>query len=116
MREANAREGRTGKTRKTLRPRPNKSGKGLLPSTRPGAPAGVVYLDAEDIAMARLHASLRRAEAIPAEVPVAATGLGRITVRLSRDLLNRTRDRAARDGATVSEVIAHALERFLRGR
>jgi hypothetical protein len=76
----------------------------------------VVFLDAEDIAMARLQASLRRAETIQASTPAAASRLGRTTVRLSTDLLNRARDRAARDGSTVSDIVARALERFLRGR
>lgn len=76
----------------------------------------VVSLDAEDIAMARLQASLRRAETIRAAPRTAATHLGRTTVRLPADLLKRGRDRAKRESATFSEIVALALERFLRSR
>jgi hypothetical protein len=76
----------------------------------------VVSLDAEDIAMARLQASLRRAETIQAAPRAAASLLGRTTVRLPVDLLTRGRDRAERESATFSEIVARALERFLRSR
>ena len=76
----------------------------------------VVSLDAEDIAMARLQASLRRAETIQAAPRAAASHHGRTTVRLPADLLKRGRDRAERESATFSEIVAQALERFLRSR
>ena len=76
----------------------------------------VVSLDAEDIAMARLQASLRRAETIQAAPRKAASHLVRTTVRLPADLLTRGRDRAERESATFSEIVARALERFLRSR
>jgi hypothetical protein len=76
----------------------------------------VVSLDAEDIAMARLQASLRRAETIQAAPRAVVSDLGRATVRLSADLLKRGRDRAERERATFSEIVARALERFLRSR
>ena len=76
----------------------------------------VVSLDAEDIAMARLQASLRRAETIQAAPRAAAPHLCRTTVRLPADLLKRGRDLAERESATFSEIVARALERLLRSR
>jgi hypothetical protein len=75
-----------------------------------------VVLDAEDIALARLQARLRQAETIHASPPVAKRALGRASVRLPELLLQRVRDRAARDGSSISEVVKTALERFLRAR
>jgi hypothetical protein len=75
----------------------------------------VVSLDAEDIALARLQAHLRKAEAIhTAARPAAAPR--RTTVRLSVTLLARLRERAKRDGTTASEIVEQALTRFLRSR
>lgn len=76
----------------------------------------VVSLDAEDIALARLQAHVRRTETIHAAAPSAATAPRRTTVRLSAALLARLRERAKRDGVTVSEVVEEAVERFLRSR
>jgi hypothetical protein len=76
----------------------------------------VVALDAEDIALARLQASLRRAEAIQAAPRPTTPLLGRTTVRLPADLLTRGRDRAEREGATFSEIVARSLTRYLRSR
>jgi hypothetical protein len=76
----------------------------------------VVSLDAEDIAMARLQASLRRAETIQAAPRAAASHHSRTTVRLPADLLQRGRDRAERESVTFSEIVARALDRFLRSR
>ena len=76
----------------------------------------VASLDAEDIALARLQAHVRRTETIHAAAPSAATVPRRTTVRLSAALLARLRERAKRDGVTASEVVGEALERFLRSR
>jgi len=76
----------------------------------------VASLDAEDIALARLQAHLRRTEAIHTAAPRAATALRRTTVRLPAVLLARLRERAKRDGVTASEVVEQSLERFLRSR
>jgi hypothetical protein len=75
----------------------------------------VVSLDAEDIALARLQAHLREAEAIHTATRPAAT-LQRTAVRLPAVLLARLRERAKRDGTTPSEVVEKALLRFLRSR
>ena len=98
-----------GSTRRAKGP-PPRSG------TTPRLRDAVVSLDAEDIAMARLQASLRRAETIQAAPRVAAPHLGRTTIRLPADLLKRGRDLAERESATFSEIVARALERFLRSR
>jgi predicted DNA binding CopG/RHH family protein len=73
----------------------------------------VVPLDAEDIAMARLQAHLRKTETI--RVPSRRrTPLSRTTLRLPREMLQRVRDQARREGATISKVVEVALERYLR--
>jgi hypothetical protein len=72
-------------------------------------------LDAEDIALARLQAHLRKAEAIHTTTRPAAA-LRRTTVRLPAALLARLRERAKRDGASPSQVVEKALLRFLRSR
>lgn len=73
----------------------------------------MVPLDAEDIAMARLQARLRQAEAMQVPRRPGDAALTRTTVRLPREMLRRVRDRARRDGVTVSEVLEMALGRFL---
>jgi len=78
--------------------------------------AAVASPDAEDIALARLQAHLRRAETIHVSARPVASGLRRTTVRLPAALLDRLRERARRDGMTASEVVERALERFLRLR
>jgi Ribbon-helix-helix protein, copG family len=83
-------------------------------ATNPRLRDAVASLDAEDIALARLQAHLRRTEAIHTGVRPAATAPQRTTVRLPAVLLARLRERAKRDGVTASEVVEQALERFLR--
>ena len=73
----------------------------------------VVPLDAEDIAMARLQAHLRETEAIRGPKGRGVVPLARTTVRLSHKTLQQLRDRARRDGATISEVVEVALDRYL---
>ena len=78
-------------------------------------PAGpVVPLDAEDIAMDRLQAHLRRTEAIRTPGSRARQALTRTTLRLPQEMLRKIRDRARREGATISQVVEMALERYLR--
>jgi len=79
---------------------------------RPTGP--VVPLDAEDIAMARLQAHLRRTEAIRTPSARGFPALARTTLRLSHEILRKVRDRARREGATISLVVERALERYLR--
>jgi hypothetical protein len=63
--------------------------------------------------MARLQAHLRKAEAIRAPSR-PRDALGRTTVRLPQETLQQVRDRARREGGTVSDVVAAALRRYLR--
>jgi hypothetical protein len=79
---------------------------------RPASP--VVPLDAEDIAMARLQAQLRRTEAIRAPGGRGASALSRTTLRLPREMLRKVRDRARQEGTTISQVMEMALERYLK--
>jgi len=90
---------------------PRRGGKKTPHPRRPGP---VVPLDAEDIAMARLQAHLRKAEAIQLPGRRRVTTPARTTLRLPREMLNRVRDRARREGATISEVVEAALERYLQ--
>ena len=101
---ANKRPGRSGGMTSQPR-RPARAG-------RPNGP--VVPLDAEDIAMARLQAHLRKAEAIRVPSRRPSARLSRTTLRLPREMLRHVRERARREGATISEVVEVALERYLR--
>jgi hypothetical protein len=97
--------------------RPARGGGRTAPARRParaGRPTEtVVPLDAEDIAMARLQAHLRKTEAIRAPSRGVAT-LSRTTVRLPREMLQQVRNRARREGVTVSDIVEVALKRYLR--
>ncbi len=90
------RAGRTAGPRRTGRPKPP-----------------VVPLDAEDIAMARLQADLRKAEAIRVSSRRRDT-LGRTTLRLPREVLRQVRQRARREERTLAEVVTAALRRYLQ--
>jgi hypothetical protein len=100
---ANKRPGRSGG--KISQPRR------LANAGRPNGP--VVPVDAEDIAMARLQAHLRKAEAIRAPGRRDAR-VSRTTLRLPREILQRVRERARREQVSISEVVEAALERYLR--
>jgi Arc/MetJ-type ribon-helix-helix transcriptional regulator len=97
-------------------PTPRASAGARRPPSRAGLREVVASLDAEDIALERLQAHLRRAEAIQISAGPGASTLRRTTVRLPPSLLARLRDRARRDGTTASEVVEQALERFLGSR
>ncbi len=93
-----------------------RASRGARPSgSTPRLRDAVVSLDAEDIALARLQAHLREAEAIRSATAPAASRR-RTTVWLSVTLLARLRERAKRDGTTTSEVLENAALRFLRAR
>ena len=97
-------------------PMPRVSAGARRPPSRAGLREAAASLDAEDIALERLQAHLRRAEAIQISAGPGASTLRRTTVRLPPALLARLRDRARRDGTTASEVVEQALERFLSSR
>lgn len=109
-RSDSGRRGRTGATKRTV------ARSARRPAPESGLRDAVGSLDAEDIAMARLQAQLRRAETIHAPAYPTASRPRRTTVQLPDALLARLRDRARRDGATASAIVERALERFLRSR
>jgi macrodomain Ter protein organizer (MatP/YcbG family) len=77
----------------------------------------VLPLDAEDIAMARLQAQLRERETIqPSRRGAEASPARRTSVQLPVSLWEQARDRARRDGRTVSQVVHAALARYLAQR
>ena len=92
-------------------PRP----KALRRSPRPRPPrTPVVPLDAEDIALARLQAQMRKAETIRGSARRGGTGLVRTTVQLPRETVQAVRRRARRAGLTISEVVKAALAGYLK--
>ncbi len=76
----------------------------------------VVSLDAEDIALARLQAHLRRAETIQNAPRPAVPTVRRTTVRLPDSVVRRLRERAQRESTTPSEIVRQALEKLFRSR
>jgi predicted DNA binding CopG/RHH family protein len=84
------------------------------PASRGGLGDAAVAFDAEDIALARLQAQLRKSEAIQDPPRPAPTVSRRVTLRLPGPLVERLRIRARRDGLTLSDLIGNAAERFLR--
>lgn len=64
--------------------------------------------------MARLQAHLRRTEAIRTPGDRGLPTLARTTLRIPHKLLRKVRDRARREGGTISLVVERALERYLR--
>ena len=92
-------------------PRPKASRR----SPRPGpTKTPVVPLDAEDIALARLQAHLRKAETIRGSARRGGTAMGQTTVRLPRQMIQAVRERARRAGLTISEVVRVALAGYLK--
>ncbi|MBI4537457.1 MAG: hypothetical protein HY712_05820 [candidate division NC10 bacterium] len=77
----------------------------------------VLPVDAEDIAMARLHAQVRQTETIQASGRKAdRSPLRCATIQLPLQLLERARDRAKRDEVTLSEIVRAAIEHYLTSR
>ncbi|HSB70083.1 MAG TPA: ribbon-helix-helix protein, CopG family [Candidatus Methylomirabilis sp.] len=100
------------------KPSARRRGRGGPKRPAVGTPAklrnAVVALDAEDIAMARLQAHLRRTETIHGPDRTRATTLARTWVWLPREMLQRLRDRARRAGTSVSDLVEAALARYLK--
>ncbi len=99
--------------RPTPKPKPAPKRRTVEPISEAELAAPVPSLDAEDIALARLQAQLRRKELIAPE-RAGGGALARAMIRLPSTLLARTKQRAERDGVPVSEVVQRALEKFLR--
>jgi hypothetical protein len=74
----------------------------------------VLPLDAEDVAMARLQAHLRKSETIQRPVRTRAAALSRTWVSLPVDILRRVRDRARHSGVSLSDIVETALTRYLK--
>ena len=74
----------------------------------------VPSLDAEDIAMARLQAQLRRTETIQMPARSRAAEPARTWVRLPGEVLQRLRDRARHSGMSLSDIVEAALVRYLK--
>jgi hypothetical protein len=74
----------------------------------------VLPLDAEDIAMARLQAHLRKTETIQLPTRARAEALSRTWVRLPDAMLRRARDRARHNGVSLSDIVEAALTRYLK--
>ena len=85
----------------------------VRPRSTPGREVESVPLDAEDIALARLQADLRRVEDIREGGAPAAASPRRTAIRLPAQMLARLRERAAREHVSLSELIQAALARHL---
>lgn len=74
----------------------------------------VLSMDAEDIAMVRLQAHLRRTETIQVPARPRAPIQARTWVQLPGEMLQRLRDRARHAGVGLSDIVEAALARYLK--
>ena len=81
-------------------------------SNRPGH--ALATLDAEDIALARLQAHLRKAEAVHPPSGPRKSSRGRTTISLPVEMLRRLRERARREGLRLSQIVEAALAQHLK--
>lgn len=81
-------------------------------SRRPGH--AVATLDAEDIALARLQAHLRKAEAVHPSPGPRKSSRCRTTISLPAEMLRRLRERARREGLRLSQIVEAALAQHLK--
>lgn len=94
---------------------PGRARKPKREPARPAAREAVLPLDAEDIALARLQAQLRRRETIqPPAGGGGETAVGRTSLRLPEPILRLARERARRQRVTLSAVVQAALDHYLR--
>ncbi len=84
----------------------------LARSTRPGH--ALATLDAEDIALARLQAHLRKTEAVHPPSGSDKSSRGRTTISLPAELLRRLRERARQEGLRPSQIVEAALTQHLK--
>ncbi len=80
------------------------------------ARAAVATLDAEDIALARLQAQLRKSEAVHLPSAPRRPSRGRTTISLPVEMLRRLRERARREGLSLSQIVEAALAQHLKLR
>jgi hypothetical protein len=90
---------------------PSRARRPAPPDPAVALPEAVPSLDAEDIALARLQAQLRRKETL---TPPRGGALARAMIRLPTGLLAKAKRRAQQDGVPLSEIVQRALEKFLR--
>ncbi len=76
----------------------------------------VATLDAEDIALARLQAQLRKSEEVHPPQGTGEPSPGRTTISLPADVLRRLRERARREGRRPSQIVEAALAQYLKQR
>ncbi len=74
----------------------------------------VATLDAEDIALARLQAQLRKSEAVHPPSAPRKPLRRRMTISLPAEMLDRLRERARRRGLRPSQVIEAAVAQHLK--
>ncbi|HTU01862.1 MAG TPA: ribbon-helix-helix protein, CopG family [Candidatus Sulfotelmatobacter sp.] len=76
--------------------------------------AEIVPLDAEDIALARLQADLRKIEGVRKGSGQADASRCRTSIRLPAEMLTQLRRRAERERVTLSALIGAALARHFK--
>jgi hypothetical protein len=74
----------------------------------------VATLDAEDIALARLQAQLRKSEAVHVAAGPGKLSRGRTTISLPVEMLRGLRERARREGLRPSRIVEAALAQYLK--
>ncbi len=98
---------------KKARPlRGDRTAAGLSRSKPPGH--AIATLDAEDIALARLQAHLRKAEAVHPSSGPRKSVRGRTTISLPAEMLRHLRERARREGLHLSKIVEAALAQHLK--
>lgn len=108
----------TGNRDVTSKPSARRRGR-AVPERQATASSGrlrnaVLSMDAEDIAMARLQAHLRRTETIQVPARPRAPMQSRTWVQLPGEMLQRLRDRARHAGVSLSDIVEAALARYLK--
>ncbi len=91
-----------------------KTAEGATQGRRPRG--AVATLDAEDIALARLQAQLRKSEVVRPSAGPGKVSRGRTTISLPAETLRRLRERARREGLRLSQIVEAALAEHLRLR
>ncbi len=74
----------------------------------------VATLDAEDIALARLQAQLRKSETVHSPSGPRKPPRSRTTLSLSAELIRDLRLRARREGLRPSQIVEAALAQYLK--
>ncbi len=92
------------------------------PTTGQPSPRGqrprdaIATLDAEDIALARLQAQLRKSETVHSPSGSGKPSRSRTTLSLPAELIRGLRLRARREGLRPSQIVEAALTHYLKPR